>query len=296
MAPSAPRAVPLSSAAATDASDPTRSVSRFDAAAARARCLRYRRRILDISQQVTALHIAPAFSCTEMVDVAYNHFMRWPEQRESPDIFLMSKGHGAMIQYVALEDRGILTREDLDLYCKPGGRLGAHPDDAVPGIVAATGSLGHGMGIAVGMAYAEKLQGRDGRVFLVLSDGELQEGSSWEAAMMGANLGLDNLIALVDHNDFTGLERLSEGHPAFAPLQAKFAAFGWEADQAAGHAAREIVGSVAAREGGKPYALVCHTVKGRGVPFMEHAPIWHYRSPSPEEYRWAVDGLTEIDS
>lgn len=266
----------------------------FDAATARSRCLRYRRRILDISQQVTALHAAPAFSCTEIVDVIYNELMRWDTPGSSPDVFLMSKGHGCMIQYVILEELGVLSRQDLDDYCKPGGQLGAHPDFGVPGISASTGSLGHGMGIATGMAYGERVQERDGLVYLVLSDGECQEGSTWEGAMMAANLKLDNLIAFVDLNDFSGLERMSEGHPAFHPLLEKFLSFGWEGVSVNGHDAEQIQTAVRERRGGKPFVVAAETVKGKGVSFMEHVPIWHYRAPSPEEYRQACDELVEI--
>lgn len=266
----------------------------FNAGEARSRCLRYRRRILDISQQVTALHVAPAFSCTEIVDVIYNDLMRWPERAQSPDVFLMSKGHGCMIQYVILEEMGILRRGDLDDYCKPAGRLGAHPDFGVPGIAASTGSLGHGMGIATGMAYAERIQQRDGKIYLVLSDGECQEGSTWEGAMMAANLKLDNLIAFVDLNDFSGLERMSEGHPAFHPVLEKFQSFGWEGVRVCGHDAEQIHAAVAERKGGKPFVVVADTVKGKGVSYMEHVPIWHYRAPSPDEYRQACDELVEI--
>lgn len=267
----------------------------FDASAARRRCLSYRRRILDISQQVGALHIAPAFSCTEIVDVIYNGLMRW-DGEDTPDVILMSKGHGCMIQYVILEEKGILTREDLDLYCKPGGRLGAHPDYGVPGISAATGSLGHGMGIATGMAYAERLQNRDGQIYLVLSDGECQEGSTWEGAMMAGNLALENLIAFVDLNDFSGLERMSEGHPAFHPVIDKFLSFGWEGVEVNGHTAEEIHSAVMNRKGGKPLVIVSKTVKGKGVSYMEHVPIWHYRAPNPEEYKQACDELVEISA
>jgi transketolase len=268
--------------------------SAFDAAAARKRCLAYRRRILEVSQQVTALHVAPAFSCTEIVDVIFHGLMRWTAPDQSPDVFLMSKGHGCLTQYVILEDMGVLSRKDLDLYCKPGGRLGAHPDFGVPGIAASTGSLGHGMGIAVGMAHAERLQERDGIVYLLLSDGECQEGSTWEGAMMAANLKLENLIAFVDLNDFGGLERMSDGHPAFHPLAEKFAAFGWDTAQVNGHAAGEIFAAADNTGGGRPLAVICRTVKGKGVSYMEHVPIWHYRSPNPEEYLQALAELVEI--
>src|SRR5476649_95705 len=133
----------------------------FDAASARNRCRVYRRRILDISQQVSALHVAPAFSCTEITDFIYNTQLRRELGGGFMDVFIMSKGHGCMIQYVILEEKGFLTKADLDAYCKPEGRLGAHPDFGTPGIHASTGSLGHGLGIAVGQAHAEKLKRTD---------------------------------------------------------------------------------------------------------------------------------------
>ena len=265
--------------------------SEFDAAASRQRCLRYRRRILDVSQKVSALHIAPAFSCLEMCDVIYRGLMR-----SSSDVFLMSKGHGCMSQYVILEDLGIMPSEEIERYCTPQGRLGAHPDRGNPGIEASTGSLGHGLGLAVGMAYAERLKGTDARVHVVLSDGELQEGSTWEAAQMAANLRLENLLLFVDLNDFGGLERISEAHPAVFPVTAKLEAFGWETVEANGHDAAAVYAAVTRRRGGRPFVLVGRTVKGRGVSYMEHVPIWHYRSPSKEEYATAIQELREVRS
>lgn len=250
------------------------------------RCRRYRRRILEISQQVGALHIAPAFSCVEIVDTIYHELMR-PQ-----DIFIMSKGHGCMIQYVILEEQGILQKADLDLYCKPGGRLGAHPDYGVPGIQASTGSLGHGLSMAVGQAYAMRLQGRlDSTVYCLLSDGELQEGSTWEAVMMAANLQLSNLIVFVDNNDFGGLERMTDGFPAFYPVLEKFLAFGWLGQVMDGHASNLTHWSLSSKNQDQPFVVVCRTIKGRGVSFMEGVPIWHYRSPNAEEYQKAMQEL-----
>lgn len=265
----------------------------FDIAGSRRRCMRYRRRILDISQKVTALHAAPAFSCIEIADVLYNGLMRRiPEGMQ--DVFLISKGHGCMTQYVILEDLGILAKAELDRYCTPEGILGAHPDRGNPGIEASTGSLGHGMGLAVGMAYAEKLKQTDVRVFALLSDGELQEGSSWEGAMMAANLNLDNLLVFVDLNDFGGMHRMSEYHIAFYPLKDKFEAFGWECAEVNGHDASAIFKATQGRKGGKPFVLLCDTVKGRGVSYMENVPIWHYRSPNKDEYAQAIRELKEV--
>ena len=275
-----------------------RGIMAFDPADARRRCLSYRRRILDISQQVSALHAAGAFSCMEMVDLAYNGLMRRVPGTPArfSDTFLMSKGHGCMAQYVILESLGILSKRDLDLYCAPSGRLGCHPDYGVPGIEASTGSLGHGLGMATGMAYVDRIRGEDGRVYVVLSDGELQEGSTWEAMQMAANLKIDNLIAFVDLNDMASLSRMSETHPAFYPVLDKLRAFGWEAVEVNGHDAGAMYEAITRRKGGRPFVLVGRTVKGRGVSFMESVPIWHYRSPNKDEYAKAVAELAEISS
>lgn len=269
----------------------------FDVAAARARCLRYRRRILDISQTVSALHGAAAFSCLEMVDCAQRGLMRRAADGSSPDRFILSKGHGAMALYSVLEEAGTLSKEDLDSYCKPHGRLGCHPDVGLPGIQASTGSLGHGMALATGLAYSEqKIRKNDARVYVVLSDGEFQEGSTWEAMMMAATLGVTNLVAMLDHNGFQSFGRTSETHPAFYPIREKAEAFGWEVAEVNGHDAAAVFSAVTGRKGGKPFLLVGNTVKGRGVSFMEHVPIWHYRSPNPQEYAQAVAELQEIAS
>ncbi len=268
----------------------------MDAIAAKQRCRNYRRRILEVSQTVTALHVAPAFSCLEITDVIYNELMRRDANGKYIDTFLMSKGHGCMIQYIILEEQGILSKQDIDTYCKPNGRLGAHPDYGVPGIEASTGSLGHGTGIAVGMAYALKLQKLDQNVYVCLSDGELQEGSTWEAIQTAANLETNNLIAFLDLNNFGGLERMTDGHPAFFPVKEKLEAFGWEAIEVNGHDAAAMVESVRNRKGNKPLMLVCHTIKGKGTSYMENVAIWHYRSPNKEEYQQALSELELVEN
>jgi transketolase len=272
---------------------PSRANS-FDGAAAAERCRRYRRRILDISQQVSALHIGSAYSCTEIVDVIYHGLMRGGGEKGFRDTFLMSKGHGCMIQYVILEALGILSRADLDAYCTPRGKLGVHPDYGNPGITAATGSLGHGLSMVCGMALAEKGRRTGGVIYTVLSDGEVQEGSTWEAVMMASSLGLDNVVAVVDNNDFQSLGRTSETHPSFYPLVDKFRAFGWESLEVPGHDAPAIFEAIAGRSGGKPLMLVAKTTKGKGVSYMENVPIWHYRSPNKDEYRRAVEELEKV--
>lgn len=256
---------------------------------ARDRCRRYRRRILDISQRGVVLHIAPAFSCLELVDAVYHDLMR--HDGKAPDTFVLSKGHGCLSQYIILEEMGVLTAQHLETYCKPGGTLGSHPDYGVPGIEASTGSLGHGLGMATGMALADKVRGDNRQVFVVMSDGELQEGSVWEAMMLAPSLGLTNLIALVDLNDFQSLGRTSETLPNFYPMKSKVEAFGWECREVDGHDSDAIVAAVRGRTGVKPMMVLGKTTKGKGVSYMENVPIWHYRSPSPEEYQQAIREL-----
>jgi transketolase len=268
----------------------------LDAAAARLRCLTFRRRILDLSQNVTAMHIAPAFSCLEIVDLIYFGLMRRGVDGKPTDTFVMSKGHGCMAQYVALEELGTLSPRDMAEYCTKEGRLGGHPDYGNPGIEASTGSLGHGLSMAMGMAYADKITKVDRTVYTVLSDGEWQEGSVWEGMMMAPNLKLDNLVVFLDLNDFQGLGRTSETHPNFYPAVEKAVAFGWETVEVNGHDAEAMFDAVTDRRGGAPMMVICRTVKGKGVRIMEHVPIWHYRSPNAEEYKQAIAELAEVSS
>ncbi|MEQ1896019.1 MAG: transketolase [Vicinamibacterales bacterium] len=263
----------------------------FDATASRARCRKFRRRILDISQTVPALHIAPAFSCLEMVDAIYFGLMR--REAPDPDTFILSKGHGAMAQYCVLEELGILAPEEVAGAGKEGGRIGMHPDLGVPGIEASTGSLGHGLPIALGMALADRTIGSARQVFVVISDGELEEGSVWEALMLAPTFKLTNLVVLVDLNDFQSLGQISMIHPNFYPMLPKIEAFGWEATEIDGHDPQAIVDAVRNRKGNRPFLALAKTVKGKGVSYMESVPLWHYRSPNAQEYALAVREVEE---
>jgi transketolase len=266
---------------------------KFDAAAAKQRCNKFRRRILDVSQQVQALHIGSAYSCTEIVDCIYHGLMKRDAAGNFVDTFLMSKGHGCMIQYAILEDMGVLSRHDMDRYCKPDGRLGCHPDYGNPGINASTGALGHGLSMAMGMAYAEMTRGGKGTVYCVLSDGEVQEGSTWEATLMASSLKVNNLVAFVDYNDFQSLGRTSVTHPTFYPLVDKYVAFGWESVEVPGHDSQALYQAVASRRGDRPLMVIAKTTKGRGISYMENVPIWHYRSPNADEYKQALKELEQ---
>jgi len=265
----------------------------FDVAAARSRCLKFRRRILDISQTVSALHIAPAFSCLELVDTAYFGLMNRTGNRDTDDTFILSKGHGSLAQYVVLEELGIIPPDFLNHYCRPGWPLATHPDYGTPGIEASTGSLGHGLGLAVGMAYADKMNGKNRDVYLVMSDGELMEGAVWEALMVAPSFGITGIVALVDLNDFQSLGRTSVTLPNFYPMLDKLQAFGWEAVEVNGHDGQALFAAVTGRSRKKPMIVLGRTIKGKGVKFMENIPIWHYRSPNPEEYQLALEQLQE---
>lgn len=265
----------------------------FDVAASRSRTKRFRRRILEMSQHVSALHIGGSFSCLELLDVIYFGLMRRGADAVASDTFLLSKGHGSLAQYVILEELGILSREQLDGYCTPGGILGTHPDRGLPGIEASTGSLGHGLGLGLGMAIADRVIGPQRRVFVVMSDGELQEGSTWEAMLLAPSLHASDLIAFVDLNDFQSFDRTSKTHPNFYPVLDKVRAFGWEAVDVDGHDPAAIFDAVTSRRGAAPFMVIAHTIKGKGVSYMENVPIWHYRSPSKEEYEQALRDLDE---
>ncbi len=255
------------------------------------RCLKFRKRILDISQKVKALHAAGAFSCMEMLDLIYFSLMKKDKNGKIKDTFLMSKGHSSIAQYVILEHLKILSKKDLDTYCTPKGKLGAHPDYGTPGIEASTGSLGHGMGLAVGMALADEIYKKNGKIFLILSDGELQEGSTWENMMMAANLNLKNLICFLDHNGSQSFGHTKKTHPKFYPIKDKVLSFGWECVEADGHDQEDLIKKFNSRNGNKPFMIIGNTTKGKGVSFMENKPIWHYRSPNKDEYKIAIGEL-----
>lgn len=275
---------------------PVSTPTGFDVAAARARCRRMRKRVLDISQKVTALHIAGAFSCLEIVDTIYFGLMRRGGDGKFRDTFILSKGHGSMAQYAVLEELGIMARQDMETYSQPGGRYATHPDYGLPGIEASTGSLGHGIGLAVGMALADNIQKQDRMIYVVMSDGELEEGSVWEVMMLAPSLGAKNVVAVVDLNDFQSLGQTSKILPNFYPMLDKVRAFGWESVEVDGHSQQAVYNAIKSRSGQKPLMVLGRTTKGKGVSYMENVPIWHYRSPNPQEYQQALAELEKAAS
>lgn len=258
---------------------------------AEARCRQYRRRILEVSQRLSALHVAPAFSCLELIDCCYRELM----QREgpTPDNFIMSKGHGAMALYAVLEGLGIMSRFDMDNVCQPGSRIGGHPDYGLPGVEISSGSLGHGLPIAVGMARADLELGQKRTIYVLMGDGEMMEGSVWESLLLAPSLGIKDIVIIVDHNKSIARGSIPINHPNLLPLADKIAAFGWETAEAEGHSAAAICQAIESRSRTRPFALVAHTTKGRGVSYMENKPIWAYRSPNRDEFAQAMAELAE---
>jgi transketolase len=266
-------------------------ISKDDIFASQQRARSYRRRILEVSQRLSALHVAPAFSCLELVDSIYYFCMDDP--RAGKDVFILSKGHGAMAQYAVLESLGLMSSAEVLSVCQPGSPIGGHPDRGNPGVVASTGSLGHGLPIALGLAKGSNELKENSHVFLVMSDGEFMEGSVWESLMLAPSLGLNNLSIFIDHNKSISRGKIPVMHPNFLPLAEKIQAFGWETVEVDGHDSSAIVRAFRERKGDRPLAVVGHTIKGRGVSYMENEPIWAYRSPNPEEYAIAIAELRE---
>jgi len=256
------------------------------------RCNDHRKKIIEISQTVKALHVGGALSSIEIIDFIYYQLL----QLYTDSKFIMSKGHGSIAQYVVLNSLDILSDEELSKYCTADGKLGCHPDIGNPGIHASTGSLGHGLGLSAGIAQAYKIKKTEQKIMVLISDGELQEGSTWECLMMAANLNLDNLMIFVDHNGSQSFGVTKTTHPAFYPIVDKLMSFNCDLESVNGHEINEIDKAFTKlkEKSGKPKIIFCNTVKGKGISYMENQPIWHYRSPNKEEYLQALNELNEI--
>lgn len=245
-------------------------------------------------------HIAPSLSTVEILVALYFRILKIDKNNykdDSRNRFILSKGHASAALYTVLAKKGFIDENTLDTFCQKGSILGGHPEmHLIPGVEASTGSLGHGLSFGAGIAFAGKLDKKDYRVFTLLSDGECQEGSVWEAAMFASHHQLDNLIAIIDHNKLQSLGRVDD-ILSLKPFADKWAAFGWEVREVNGHNISEIVDAL---EGlpfskNKPSVLIAHTIKGKGISFMENVPIWHYRLPSADEMKIACAEL-DIDT
>ncbi len=231
----------------------------------------------------------------ELLAVLYGRILRIsPQTVDDPDRdrMILSKGHGCAALYAALAECGFFPVDWLESYCDNGARLAGHVTCGAPGVEVSTGSLGHGLSMAGGLALAGKRDRRPYRVFAILSDGECDEGSTWEAALFAPHHRLDNLVAIVDYNKIQSLGSVKEVLD-LEPLAEKWSAFGWAVREIDGHdvdAVEEALANVPF-EPGKPSCLVAHTVKGKGVSFMEGKLLWHYRTPQNEEYDMAIAEL-----
>ena len=273
-----------------------RSTKPVDTAALKETAARLRGKVVEMSHHARSAHLASSLSCCDIVAAAYWHACRVdPGQPDDPkrDRFILSKGHAASTLYVALAFKGFFPVEELDTFCTNGGRLAEHPPaNLLPGVEAATGSLGHGLPIGIGMALSGRLSNEHFRVYALLSDGECNEGSVWEAAMFAAAQKLDRLCVIVDYNKWQATARSNETL-ALSPLRDKWEAFGWHALEVDGHdieTLARLMDSVPDASG-KPVAIVAHTIKGKGVSFMEDDNNWHYRWPTEEEVRRARQEL-----
>lgn len=243
-------------------------------------------RTIENSHRTGTPHLGSCLSCIDILTASYFDVMRVdPACPDDParDRFIMSKGHGAPALFQTLALRGFFPESKMSDYGENGSIFGEHPPTPgyLPGVEAATGSLGHGLPLGLGMAYGGRLLNLDFRVFVLLGDGECNEGSVWEAAMVAPQQGLNNVCAIVDYNKWQATGR-SEEITSIAPLVEKWRAFGWDAEEIDGHDIGQI--SAALRKtSDKPRALIAHTVKGKGVSFMEDDNNWHYRIPNADE-------------
>jgi transketolase len=257
---------------------------------------RIRRRVLEMICRAKSSHIGSVFSVVDVIAVLYGEILRvdpvrpdWPER----DRFILSKGHACAGLYAALAERGFFPASWLEEFFADGGRLAGHATHwGVPGVEVSSGSLGHGLSLGCGMALAGKHDGLDYRVFVLLSDGECDEGSTWEAALFAPHHGLDNLVAIVDYNKIQSFGRVRDVLN-LDPLAAKWESFGWRVCEIDGHDHAQIAQTLATipRPSAKPTCIVAHTVKGKGVSFMEDRVLWHYRCPDAEERRLAFAEL-----
>jgi transketolase len=243
-------------------------------------------------------HIGSSMSLIEILRVLYDDILRY--QPDDPkwsdrDRFILSKGHGCLAQYALLADKGFIPVSELDQFCRQTSFLGGHPEAGkIPGIEASTGALGHGLSIGLGMALAARMKKKDNRVFVVMGDGEINEGSVWEAAMSAGKHGLSNLTAIVDYNKIQSYGFTDDVQP-LEPLLDKWQAFGFSAIEVDGHdveALRQLFLSLP-ENNDRPTAIICHTVKGKGIPFAENDPMWHHKSNLPKDQVVAIYAALE---
>ncbi len=262
------------------------------------RSIRCRQDVLRYIYVAGAGHTGGSLSCIDILNVLYNRILRVsPEDFTDGDRdrYVQSKGHSVEALYVVLAHAGFFAIERLETLCQYQSPFIGHPTRKVPGIEMNTGALGHGLPISVGMALGGKRDGKPYRVFTLLGDGELAEGSNWEAAMAAAHYELDNLTAIIDHNTLQ-ITGSTQQVCSNEPLDEKFASFGWAVRTIDGHDVSQITDALQApAEKGKPTCVIANTIKGRGVSFMEGVVDWHHGVPSEEQYATAMAELASAE-
>ena len=259
--------------------------------------IEYRKKILKYIFQANAGHTGGSLSCIDILNVLYNQVMNvGPENFKSPDRdrYIQSKGHSVEALYVVLADKGFFPESDLETLCKYKSHYIGHPTKKVNGVEQNTGALGHGLPICVGTALSAKLDNKSFKVFTLLGDGELPEGSNWEAALSASHYKLDNLCAIIDHNKLQITGTTSQVCNT-DPIDKKFESFGWAVKHVDGHDYDELLKTFDALpfEQGKPSLIVAHTVKGKGISYMENNVKWHHGVPSKEQFE---EALGQLDS
>lgn len=256
---------------------------------------RIRAHVVDMCAGPEGGHLGGGLSCADILAALYFSVLRVdPARPDDPerDRFLLSKGHAALALYATLAERGFLPVGELAQFGRPGSRLMGHPVRAVPGVELPTGSLGHGLPLGCGFALAARYAGRSSRSFVLLGDGELQEGSVWEAAIAAATLRLDRLVAVVDCNGLQLTGATGDIAP-MEPLADRWRSFGWAVREVDGHAPALLADQLSAApwEPGKPSVLIARTVKGNGVPFLAGRAAGHYVTLSPRNHARAAGAL-----
>jgi len=257
---------------------------------------RVRRHAVDMCQRGNCSHVAAVLSMADILGVLYGAVMRY--RADEPkwagrDRFVLSKGHAGAGIYATLAECGFFPTEWLKTHYQNGSKLSGHVSHlGIPGVELSTGSLGHGLPVAQGMALAAKLDHQAHRVFVIMSDGECDEGSNWEAILFSAHHQISNLVAIVDYNKIQSLARV-EDTIRLEPFADKWRAFGWDVEDVDGHDHGQLKRALDRdpRVATRPLCVIAHTTKGKGVSFMQDSVLWHYRSPQGEEYAAAVREL-----
>ncbi len=254
-----------------------------------------RRRIVTMIHKAGSGHPGGSLSCAEILTVLYARVLRHDAkdpQQEDRDRFILSKGHAAPALYAVLAEWGYFPEKELDLLRKTGSLMQGHPDRSIPGVEVSSGSLGQGLSIASGIALSAKIDARPFRTYVLMGDGECNEGQVWEAAMLASHYKLDNLVAVIDRNGLQ-IDGLTEKIMRLEPLSKKWAAFGWHVIEVDGHDVQEIGAAfaTAVTVKGQPTVIIAHTFKGKGVSFMEWINAFHGRTLTEKELEQALKEL-----